>query len=105
MRDEDEVRRWKGDSWFDILLVPRDVRALRKAEAALQVAHGAGVQATATDVDLRRRVDELERALLATALYCRTLLQLLADKNLVTAEEFQKRMNDLDLLDGVMDGR
>jgi len=50
------------------------------------------------------RMLELERRVLALGLYARTILQLLCDKGLITSEEFQQKMRDLDLLDGTLDG-
>jgi hypothetical protein len=39
------------------------------------------------------------------ALYARTVVKLLLDKGVITANEFQTRMRELDLLDGKLDGR
>jgi hypothetical protein len=59
-----------------------------------------------TDEDrMRAALVEMEHKLLALGLYTRTLLQLLLDKGLVTAEEFTSRQQQLDLLDGKLDGR
>jgi hypothetical protein len=59
-----------------------------------------------SDVDrLRAQIAEQEHKLMALGLYTRTLLQLLLDKGLVTAEEFTGRHDQLDLLDGKQDGR
>jgi hypothetical protein len=51
------------------------------------------------------QVAELQKQLCATALYCRTLLQLLVEKQVLTVEEFQQRMIDVDMLDGRRDDR
>jgi len=47
----------------------------------------------------------LERQVLGLALYARTLLQLLLDKGVVTPEEFEARLRELDEMDGKLDGK
>lgn len=42
---------------------------------------------------------------MALGLYTRTILQLLLEKKLVSAEEFGAKQEQLDLLDGTKDGR
>jgi hypothetical protein len=48
--------------------------------------------------DLRRDIDSI-------ALFARTLLTMLEDKQLVTAEQFQETKRKLDMLDGKLDDR
>lgn len=57
------------------------------------------------DPALPARVAQLETQLLSMALYCRTLLQLMVDKNVITVDEFKARMDELDLADGVRDNK
>jgi hypothetical protein len=54
---------------------------------------------------LAEHVATIERRVFGVSLYCRTILQLLVDKGLLTAEEFAGRMDELDLVDGQRDGR
>lgn len=48
---------------------------------------------------------ETESKLLGLALYARTIVQLLVEKGIIDAQEFTARMRDIDLLDGVGDGK
>lgn len=55
--------------------------------------------------ELESHVATLDRHLGGTALYCRTLLQVMLDRDMVTPERFRELFDQLDLLDGVKDGR
>ncbi len=54
---------------------------------------------------LEARVRELDDKLAALGIYARAILQVLQEKALVTSEEFAKRIQEIDLLDGKLDGR
>jgi hypothetical protein len=70
-----------------------------QAPAAAQAVAGQGVAGQApTMADLQRDLD-------AMALFARTLLTVLEEKNVLTRAEFQEVHNRLDMLDGKLDGR
>jgi len=54
---------------------------------------------------LEARCDSLQRDLESVALFARTLLTLLQDRQLVTPEQFLDTKNKLDMLDGKLDDR
>jgi hypothetical protein len=54
---------------------------------------------------LEARCDELRRDLESIALFARTLLTLLEEKQLVTQQQFQEAKHKLDMLDGKLDDR
>ncbi len=76
--------------------------ALDRIAATQRAAHAASEAESFREL---AQVAELQKQLCATALYCRALLQLLVDKNIVTVDEFEQRMVDIDMLDGKRDGR
>jgi hypothetical protein len=90
-------------------LAARQSEALEQLAEAQRQARGAAEADTfremATVKDLKAQIADLQAQLYATALYSRTLLQLLVEKEVLTVGEFQQRMIDLDLLDGREDGR
>lgn len=54
---------------------------------------------------LEKQVATLQANLLSLGLYTRTIVGLLLEKNVITLEEFQSKMQALDLEDGKLDGR
>ena len=64
-------------------------------------AHGADPRVAA----LETRCEELRRDVESIALFARTLLTLLQEKQIVTPEQFQEAHRKLDLLDGKLDDR
>lgn len=89
--------------------VERLTEAQREAARATLVAASAAEQSRASSAErlaaLEARVEHLEKNLAATALYARTLLQVLVERGGLDAKAFRETFDRLDLLDGVRDGR
>ena len=68
--------------------------AMEARREAARIHHG-------DDVDTNR----LERALDELALASKTLQRLLVDKGVCTAEEFRRKLHEIDAEDGQIDGR
>jgi len=55
--------------------------------------------------ELAKEIAEIEHTVAGLALLNRTLLALLTEKGLLTAEEFQAQLKEIEQEDGVHDGR
>lgn len=101
------------ESSFWYMLRDRESRALDQAikarrEVADVMVHPrpiANAVAPSELAALQTQITHLQGNLLALGLYARTILQLLHDKGLVSSDDFDARMRELDLLDGKLDGR
>ncbi len=96
----------ENSTWYKF--VDPQMKALDQAVKARRAAEHAAFAATApspTATALERRVNDLEDRLMAMALYSRTILQLLLDNGTISGEAFAKRLNEIDMLDGKLDGR
>lgn len=80
----------------------QSIKARRAAERAATASRN---QPLTQNAQLQAKIDDLEDKLLALGLYTRTVLQLLVDQGVVTNEQFQDKLRELDLLDGKLDGR
>lgn len=56
------------------------------------------------DTEVARRLDELQRQLEQVALQCRALQELCIRKKLITRAEVSMLMNEIDAVDGNVDG-
>ena len=74
-------------------------RARRKSTRRLRQTHIAQKQ------ELSNRIDELEQDLGEAVLLLRTMSELCVQKGIVSAEEMMAKAEELDALDGVIDGR
>jgi hypothetical protein len=54
---------------------------------------------------LERKVVDLEHKLLSLGLFTRTLMRLLVEKGVVTQAELDRKIDELDMEDGIKDGR
>lgn len=104
----DEPGEYDENSFWHVLRTPEQLALDQAIKARRDIAKLSGnlSQNARTEYDrLHAQLVEMEHKLLSLGLYARTLLQLLLDKKLVTAEEFTERQKQLDLLDGKLDGR
>lgn len=72
-----------------------------------QIRHG---QNSADDADLKAsiansRVDELEGQLQTLSLACQAMWELMSKKSGITEQELLKKMDEIDLRDGMLDGK
>lgn len=83
----------------------REIQRTKQQVAALQSTAVIGSNAAAQVNALAAKVEALEENLFGLGLYARTMLQLLVEADIVTLEAFTEKLQQIDLLDGKLDGK
>ena len=96
-----------GSKLVEALMDPewREIQRTKRELARVKATAHSAAEVTGDVAELRLKVMQLENDLLGLGLYTRTILQLLVAKGIVGTEEFGDKMQELDALDGKLDGK
>ncbi len=105
-------QQWQAPQWSQGTKTQGEVGNLSGGPPAAPIAGGAAPVAamgagpsTSANAPLEARIAQLQHDVESLALFARTLLTMLEERNVVTPEQFQETKKRLDMLDGKLDDR